>query len=135
MRPPTGSSGRAARDDLADLELALFGVLLLASSEVVQLVKVCGLDTARAISLFDLSSGRNECTRALSLAIANEAMPRAAVTAGKILEATRWAASVGVIGCSGRHVTSLAAELWASIVGRTREDADAWSAVDFWTSE
>lgn len=116
--------------DAEALNRALFGMLLLASVEIVGLAQDSGVDVEQTFSIFNLSSGRNECTRALSSVSGEIRALRANCSVETILEALRWVTARGRERRGPLPMAALAAELWASIAREVGPDADAWRAMD-----
>lgn len=112
------------------LQVALFGILLAASVEMVGLAKASGIEAGRALEVFNLSSGRNECTRYLSSVCGGIEPGVADYSANTVWRALRWMAARGAPQERMFRLAPLAAEQWETIVAHMGPDADAWGATD-----
>jgi 3-hydroxyisobutyrate dehydrogenase len=115
-------------DALTEVTGALFGTLLLFSHEIAGLVRVSGIDLDRALSIFNLSSGRNSCTSALAAGRENQIDLHSERTVGSVIAAGRWAKRMAVQREWSLPLTSLALELWETTSKQVGLEADAWSA-------
>ncbi|MCL5736520.1 MAG: NAD(P)-dependent oxidoreductase [Actinobacteria bacterium] len=127
-QPVSGLSGSLLREDSATMTAALFGILLLVTIEVAELVVSSGIDPANALLLFNASSGRNQCTTALAAMHAGATSNWPTDSVEDVLRATQWVVDRGVERKTPLPLTSLAGELWRAKSAQLGPSALTWPA-------
>jgi 3-hydroxyisobutyrate dehydrogenase len=109
---PQATAGLDRNEILVTLSNSLLGVLVLITAEAVAAAKAAGLDLGRVLSIFNLSSGRNECTKTFLPALISGAQPKTGITVAQFRDAltfmTSWTANSRI----PTPLASLSRELW-----------------------
>jgi 3-hydroxyisobutyrate dehydrogenase len=128
---PRPAAERRRDEILAVVNRALLGILILATQEAAATAKAAGLDLSRALSIYNLSSGRNECTRAILPELLAGGSPETGSTVAEFLDslalASSWAGDCKI----PVPLVALAHELWTGHekeLGAQADGAKAFAA-------